>query len=160
MYTTNTVRDLIRRALMPITAARHPLWTPAAEEILLMIAAHESGMGRDLKQIGGGPALGICQVEPATMYDNYANFLDMRPGLYEQINAISGVKGPNLNQLEKNSIYNLIHARLKLYRSKGNLPPAHDIPAMARYCKDHYNGPGAATAEDYMLDYHRLVLAA
>ena len=46
-------------------------------------------------------------------------------------------------------------------RMPGNLPPAHDLPAMAEYAKLNYNSViGAATPEKYLTDYHRLVLAA
>jgi len=159
MFAPEALRQIIRTTLQLITTTRHPFWTPSAEEMLLMIAAHESGLGSSLKQIGSGPALGLYQIEPATMYDNYQNFIYARPGLEKQITEVSGVRLPSEQQLQYNPIYSTIQARLKLYRSPGQLPAPHDAQAMANYAKQHYNSPdGAATEEKYMQDYFRLVL--
>jgi len=160
-YSPSSLRKIIKISLMQITASRHPLWSDDAEEILLMIAAHESGLGMHLRQIGNGPARGVFQIEPATMEDNYQNFIDCRPKLAEQIAAITGCAGPDVFQLQYNPIYGAIHARLKLYRSPGKLPDADCRLAMGEYCKLHYNSPGgSATAEKYVADYERLVGAA
>lgn len=161
MFNPESLRNIIRIALKPITASRHPLWSPAAEEILLMIAAHESGLGTHLRQLGGGPGRGLYQIEPDTLSDNYDNFIEapLRRDLRRQIAEISGVSGPDLGHLQFNPIYGTIHARLKLYRSPGQLPDAHDVQGMAAYAKLHYNSPaGAATEEKYLQDYFRLVL--
>ena len=160
MFSPDAIRQIIRIALEPITATRHPLYSAEAEELLLMIAAHESGLGKNLFQMGGGPGRGLFQVETRTMCDNYDNFIDTRPNLARQIHAVSGVNTDDAAQLTYNPIYGAIHARIWLYRSPGKLPPAHDLPAMAEYAKLNYNSPfGAATTEKYLTDYHRLVLA-
>lgn len=159
MFNPESLRNIIRISLKPINATKHPLWSPAAEEILLMIAAHESNLGRHLRQIGGGPGRGLYQIEPDTLSDNYDNFINARPDLRSQMAEISGVAGPDLNQLQFNPIYSTIHARLKLYRAPGQLPDAHDVQGMATYAKNHYNtADGAATEEKYLQDYFRLVL--
>jgi len=160
MYSPDAVRQIIRIALQPITATRHPLYSPEAEELLLMIAAHESLLGRHLWQIGGGPARGLCQVEVATMRDNYENFIAGRAELARQIREVSGVNIPDEMQLAYNPIFNVIMARIWLYRRPGALPPAHDVPAMAVYAKEHYNITGAAIPESYVIAYHNLVMAA
>src|SRR6056300_1676988 len=54
----------------------------AAQELLLGTAIQESRLTY-LKQIGGGPALGLYQIEPATHHDLYANYLSYRPLLRE-----------------------------------------------------------------------------
>jgi len=157
MFTAEALRRIIRISLQPITATRHPLYSFDAEEMLLMIAAHESGLGEFLWQIDG-PARGPYQIEPDTMHDNYDNFLRTRAELRKQISEISGTKGADINALTHNPIFSTIHARLKLYRSPGNLPPASNVQAMAEYAKQFYNSPlGAATPEKYMADYLRLV---
>jgi len=159
MFTPEALRRIIRISLQPITASRHPLYSADAEEILLMIAAHESTLGKDLRQIGGGPALGVYQIEPATMYDNYGNFLNSRKAILKQVEDVSGVFSPSEYHLQYNPIYGTIHARLKLYRSKGPLPPASDPQAMAVYAKECFNSrDGAATPEMYLGAYRRLVV--
>ena len=156
MFTPQALRQIIRLSLQPITATSHPFWTPDAEEILLMIAAHESQLGKYIVQIGGGPARGVYQIEPETMQDNYDNFLNARPELKKQFATVSGYDGPDVDQLTDNPIYGTLHARLKIYRSPGAIP--HDLPAMAEYAKAVFNSAGgSATAKEYLDDYYRLV---
>jgi hypothetical protein len=160
MFKCESLRNIIRIGLDPIKATKHPLWTHDAEELLLMIIAHESRNGKYLRQFDNGPARGICQVEIDTMDDNYRNFINARHDLAVQIRAISGVWGPSREHLEYNPIYNVIHARLKLYRSPGQLPAAHDVQGMALYAKKFFNSPtGKATVEDYILGYSKMVMA-
>ena len=153
MLTTESLSRIIHIALVPITATRHPLWSPTVETALIMVAAHESKMGKYRRQIGGGPARGIFQVEPKTLMDNYENFIDPRPTLARQIREITGIDEPDLDALTWNDVYGAIHARLKLYRSPGVIPT--DTPLIAEYLKRYYNSPeGAATANDYLLAYY------
>lgn len=124
-----------------------------------MTAAHESQMGRYTKQIKG-PALGLYQVEPATMTGAYKNYINYRPALAEKIEQISGVAGPDRGQLQFNPIYATIMARLKYWRSPGALPSAADPWAMAEYAKDVFNTSlGRATPGDYYSAYRSLVLS-
>jgi len=158
MFSPQSVRRIIQAALQPITATKLPLYYPDTEEILMMIGAHESGLGKDLRQIGG-PALGLFGVEPDTMQDNYDNFLSHRTELRRQIAEVTGCDGPDVDQLQFNPLYGAIHARLKLYRSKGRLPAKDDLQGMAEYAKEHFNSAlGSATPEKYLADYRRLVL--
>ncbi|KAF0118141.1 MAG: hypothetical protein FD149_866 [Rhodospirillaceae bacterium] len=57
------------------------LHSPAAEALLLGTAIQESRLGTYLRQTGGGPALGVYQMEPATHEDIWTNFLAYRPDL-------------------------------------------------------------------------------
>jgi len=41
-------------------------YSPVAEELLMFTVAHESDMGRYLKQLGGGPALSVFMIEKPT----------------------------------------------------------------------------------------------
>ena len=43
--------------------------TPAAVQLLSMIAAHESGGFRYVKQMGNGPAKGLLQMEPVGLLE-------------------------------------------------------------------------------------------
>jgi len=153
-YHPDYLRQIIRTALQLIDR-----WSDEAEELLLMTAAHESCLGRDLQQIGPGPALGIYQMEPSTLVDIYANYLPAREILSLDITRATGTTGPNLHQLQYNPIYSTILARIHYLRIPTKLPPSYDLPAMAEYAKMHYNTPlGAASVEDYILAYHNLVL--
>ncbi len=158
MIKPDRLRDIIRFSLQAISR-----YSPEAEEILMMIAAHESTMGKNLAQIGGGPAKGLYGMETGdprrTEEDIWENYLRYRLPFVQQITDICGVSGPDSLQVQYNHIYSTIMARLKLWVSPGKLPGAHDVDGMAQYCKDYYNSPGgAATTEKYMRDYLRLVL--
>lgn len=155
MFTAESLSKIVRSSLTQITAVRHPFWTPEVEELLIMIAAHESHMGKYLRQLGGGPARGVFQIEAATLHDNYVSFIDLRPRLAEQIAQVTGCDHPDLGQLQYNPAYGAVHARLKLYRSPGEIPS--DTLLMAQYAKKYYNSPsGAATPEDYLNAYYKV----
>ena len=149
MFTAETLSRIIRIALSPITATKHQLWSERAETILIMAAAHESKMGKYLRQlvrnsagelVPEGQACGVFQVEIGTMEDNYTNFINARKPLAKQIAEITGCNWPSVDHLTWNPLYGAIHARLKLYRSPGEIPS--DTPMMAEYLKQYYNSPG------------------
>jgi len=114
MLHPNEIRTLIKQALMPLGYTRFPLYTANSEELLMVVEAHESHNGMYLKQIGGGTARGLCQVEIGTMEDNYTNYLNYhtRKILREQIEKITNVIGPNEDALTNNHLYNITHALL------------------------------------------------
>jgi hypothetical protein len=153
------LRDIIRISLTPLG-----WWSHDAEELLLMTAAHETGCGGiGLVQLGGGPALGIYQIEGRTLFDNYQAYLNYpgRRELADKIARITGVSGPDLGHLQYNLLYGTIHARLRYRRGSVHpLPPASDPWRMAEYAKDVYNTEaGAATPADYYHAYRKIVLA-
>ena len=138
------------------------MWSQESEELLLLTAAHESRLGDVLVQYGNGIALGIFQIEPDTLYDNYTNYLNYpeQRELKQKIAEVSGVEGPQLEHLKYNYIYGTIHARLKYYRDPKPIPPAHDTWALAEYAKRVFNSEaGAATPELYFNAYRELVFS-
>ncbi|MBF0148367.1 MAG: hypothetical protein HQL85_19610 [Magnetococcales bacterium] len=56
------------------------LWSEEAEQLVVGTGIQESGL-RHLRQIGGGPGLGIWQMEPKTHADIWDNFLHFRAKL-------------------------------------------------------------------------------
>lgn len=153
MISHKSLRNIIRISTQPLD-----MWSPASEELLLMTAAHESRNGTYTKQVGG-PALGLYQMEPDTLLDNYVSYLDYRKELKEKIVSVAGVSWYDLSQLQYNPIYATIHARIKYYRDSRPLPPAHDSWSLACYAKDVFNShKGAATPEKYFNAYRDLVL--
>jgi hypothetical protein len=135
------------------------MYTPVAAELLLLTAAHESKLGKYKKQLGGGPALGIYQMEPSTLFDIYDNYLEYRPELLESVEEITSIGSPNTTALENDPIYATIMARLHYRRIDEDLPQPGDLNGIAKYAKDHWNTPkGKATVEKYINDYRQLVL--
>ena len=66
-----TLRNLITSVLKELN-----LHSDNAVNLLMGTAAQESHLGKYRKQIGGGPALGIFQMEPATFNDIVNNCKD------------------------------------------------------------------------------------
>lgn len=133
------------------------LYSQAAMVLLLGTAAQESRLGTYIKQVGNGPALGIFQMEPATEQDIWRNYLDYHPELAEKIKAVTGVRGPG-GQLYFNLAYQVAMARVHYLRVSAPLPPADDLPALARYWKKYYNTAlGAGTVEEFKRNYLAMV---
>ena len=119
----------------------------SAVELLAMICAHESLGGKHRRQVGGGPALGIFQIEPAThnsIWDNSDSIKSraMRLGIKEDV-----------NKLESDDRYSIFVARHYLAQDVNPLPKG--LEAMAAYCKSYWNRTGKATPEKYLNDYLR-----
>lgn len=130
------------------------LWSQAAEELLLGTALHESQL-RYRRQLGGGPARGLFQMEPATHNDIWNNFLVYHKGLGAQVKALKTTPDSNvLSELENNDRYAAAMARVHYRRAPALLPAAGDLPAMAAYWKKYYNTVyGAGTVQQYIDDW-------
>ncbi|WP_051340940.1 hypothetical protein [Azospirillum halopraeferens] len=129
----------------------------AGVELVLGTAAVESRL-RALRQIGGGPALGLWQMEPATHEDIWANFLRYRAKLGERILMLRGECPPKERQLVTNLAYGAAMCRAHYYRRPEPLPAAGDVLAQGFYWKAHYNTHlGAGKPGDYVDVWRTLV---
>ncbi len=129
--------------------------SPEAEKLLLMTACHES-MGFRYREQVGGPALSYFQIEPATLDDLYANYLQYRPGRQLLLDRYlpDGMSRPEALATEDR--YACAAARMIYARFSEAIPTVSDEERMAEYCKQYWNTPlGAATPEKYLDDYHR-----
>ncbi|WP_291329036.1 hypothetical protein [Desulfovibrio sp. UCD-KL4C] len=144
--------DLIKRVLIEAD-----LYSPEAEELLILTVAQESQGGTYLRQLGNGPALGIFQMEPATHDDIWENFLGYRESLGERILDVAGMfNGPDSKELEYNFRYAILMARMQYYRRREPLPAVNDVKGRAVYWKIYYNTPsGAGTVSEAISNYER-----
>jgi hypothetical protein len=153
MIDKNQLRTLIKGILV-----NFDLHSGDAVNLLMGTAAQESHLGTYIMQQGGGPALGIFQMEPATEIDIWANYISGQPRLKEKIPEILGRKYPNVFALKTDLAYQIIMARIHYLRQAEPLPS--DALGMARYWKKYYNTPkGKGTVEEFLLNYSRLVLS-
>jgi len=112
----------------------------AAEELVLGTALVESA-AMYLTQSGGGPALGLWQVEPKTDDDLYINFLSYRQQLGARFMELRSPALRMNENLSTNLIYGSAVYRLCYYRQPQALPVAGDVESHAAFWKQHYNTP-------------------
>lgn len=128
-----------------------------AVNLLLGTAAQESAFGTYLFQLGGGPACGVFQMEPATERDIWLNFLNYRDILTKRIDKICHVNGPSAFALRTNLAYQIIMTRCHYLRVKAPIPG--DLLGYAKYWKNHYNTiKGKGTEEEFVHNYKKYVL--
>jgi len=123
----------------------------AAEQLVLGTGVQESRLV-EREQRGGGPALGLFQMEPATHDDCWENYLNFRRALAEKVmQTLDPGQRPVAATLKVNDRYAAAMCRVRYLRAPGSLPVANDIPAMANYWKQHYNTPaGAGRPEEFL----------
>jgi len=147
------LRDLAERSLFELDPV---LASAAAIELVIGTAAHESGLGTYIRQVRG-PALGICQMEPATFLDISRRYLDARPELVSRMVALGYPRKPAA--LEWDIRLALVMCRLHYRRVPTPLPIAGDWEGQAHYWKRHYNTmAGAGTVEQYMRDLKKYAI--
>jgi hypothetical protein len=129
----------------------------AAENLLVGTAAHESGLAA-LAQRGGGPALGVFQVEPATHQDLRDNFLRQRPELALRVDELAAPRPSLVAQLVTNLAYASAIARLVYFRAPEKMPAAEDEEGLALLWKRRFNTPaGKGTGAQFLYHYRALV---
>lgn len=119
--------------------------------LLLCTAAIESNCGYYIKQVGG-PALGIWQMEPATLHDIYDNCDAVSTNdhkAYKKLDRIDLFAVTDTETLEAglliSPLYACAMARLKYSMDSAKLPDRHDIKAVYDYYKRIYNTPLGAS---------------
>ena len=143
----NVLTAAIRPALAALDAGGR-----ATEQLLLGTAIQESLLVHR-RQLGGGPARGLFQMEPATHDDCWQNFLKFRPTLASKVRqTLDAGQEPAANTLEVNDRYAAAMCRVRYMRVPAAMPPADDITAMANYWKQHYNTPLGAGSPDEFLE--------
>lgn len=159
--------EQFRLEIVRPTLDRMGMWSAAAENLLVGTAIQESGL-RYLRQVPSGPALGVYQVEPATMHDLLRRYLDLRPDVQARFESALRTFTPadvDWNTVDDSVLaFRLISdlafatavARLRYWIDPEPLPAANDIPGLARTWKRVFNTVhGAGRVEDFMENYER-----
>lgn len=111
--------------------------TLAALNLVVGTAVAESSASF-LVQSGGGPALGLWQMEPATEQDIWDNFFFYNPTMANQVQSMMA-PGATTPQLVWNLLYGASMCRVKFWRSPTLLPAYNDASGMANFWKSAYN---------------------
>ena len=117
------------------------------QHLVLGTGYKESGYVHTV-QIGGGPALGFFQMEPATYRDTLINFVAFRPDLQKAIFALTGSHAPDVQTLVINPAFAALMCGIKYLRSPIPLPAPFDAFGQACIWKKAYNGPGKGVISD------------
>jgi hypothetical protein len=143
MYYATQFRDLIARTL----SEWPELSSPSAVALLMGTASQESQLGTFLRQLGGGPAVGPFQMEPATF-----DWLKSRFG------KEYGFTNRDADDMEWDLRLSILLARLRYRVVPDALPEAHDLHGQAAYWKRWYNTPqGAGTVAEYQSNYRKRI---
>ncbi len=129
-----------------------------AVSLLVETAAAESAFYTRI-QLGGGPARGLWQVEPATADDIFENYLQFRPGTFAAVLGVSiglGItswfmpaRSELSDLLEHNDVFCCCMARIVYLRDRDPIPKT--VEERAAYWKRVYNTPlGRGTVEHYL----------
>lgn len=136
------------RSVIIAVLTYYGLHSRAAVNLLLGTAAQESDLGTHVRQLGGGPALGVFQMEPSTFGWLRDKFASRIPGIAER----------DEDDLVKDLMLAILFARLRYRVVPSPLPPHDDIEALGRYWKQHYNTPaGAGTVEQFVAHFKKYI---
>jgi hypothetical protein len=121
-------------------------------------AAQESRLTY-LKQLGGGPALGLFQMEPATHNDIWVNFLKWKPSWQNAVLEMTTTRQGNWMPRPEEMIWNLQYAaamcRIHYVRKPGAIPIT--VTDQAMYWKKHFNTELGKGTEREFIDNYALV---
>jgi hypothetical protein len=159
------MNSLQLRTLIKAVLVKMGHFSKEAEDLLMLTAAQESHCGKYIRQIGGGPARGIFQMEPFTLDDIFTNYLAFRPDLAKTAEQFQS-QAPDLD-LEGNLLFQIAVARILYIRIPAAIPKRGDFPgnnsgfenyimALARYWKSHWNTvAGAGTVKEAVENYNK-----
>jgi hypothetical protein len=129
------------------------LYSPASSNLLLGTALVESKLVHR-RQLGGGPARGYFQIEPATFRDVYGRYLKNKPRLLGIVNSLLTEAGvAPVEQLYLNDRLGCAIARIRYLYDPKPLPDADDIPALAECWVRVYNAGGKGTVDKFINAY-------
>jgi hypothetical protein len=133
------------------------MWSPAAEQLMIGTALQESRLTY-LVQLGGGPAVGVYQIEPDTHDDIWRNYLKGHEEIRAKVYGLRADLPTPIRQLHSNLAYATAIARLVYWRKTEPLPEANDLRGLADYWKRHYNTPaGGGRRDEFTAVYKRYV---
>lgn len=154
LHTKNKETIFRKLVIEPVTEYLD-MSSESANDLLLGTAMLESNI-EHTSQIGGGPAKSLFQIEPDTLEDVYANYLNYREDLKEKVDKLlygTPTASNRVRNLEINPHYACAIARI-IYKRVPRMLPSRKvgledyIKGLAHYWKQYYNTPlGAGTFE-------------
>ena len=139
-----------RRRMLRYTLRFFALESPSAERLLFGTAMHESAGLQYLHQING-PALGVYQMEPATLADLWENFLAYHEDWAEILVRVTPpASAPEDPLCLLDMTYATMAARFQYMRFPEPLPNVDDLEGLARYWKQYWTHLGKGTEQQFI----------
>jgi hypothetical protein len=132
-------------------AAANPKLNSAASVPLILGIANKEGLGLScIRQLGGGPARGLCQMEPATRLDLMGRQLAGASNASMLAALMSFVPaGADLDdEMQSNLHFMFAACRLRMWFVPEELPAANDARGLCQYWKTYWNTPAGAGIVD------------
>lgn len=146
----------VRTMVVRPTLKHLELHSQSAEDLVLGTLIQESRLTY-LLQVGGGPGLGLAQMEPATFNWLWDDYLHKRPELKERVRSLVGDwrAGWDLSlELVTNLSFASALCRVRYLPATAPLPNTGDIAGLGAYWKKYYNTEkGAGTAQQWVDNY-------
>ena len=152
-------RELLVNAIRPALSALGK--GGLAEEQLLLGTAIQESLLIHRQQLGGGPALGLFQMETTTHDDCWKNYLNFRGELATKVKqTLKPGEEAAADTMRVNDCYAAAICRIRYLRAPAALPVENDNAGMANYWKQHYNTPqGEGKPEQFLAKWSHYVNA-
>jgi hypothetical protein len=153
------VRDLIVRPTLALLHLPSPRF---AEHLIMGTGAHESLGFRYLKQVGGGPALGLWQMEPFTFQDLWSRIVLKTP-LGREVQEFLVPGASPVSQLVWNLHFACAMCRVHYWARPFSMPELGegeipDTRLLGTFWKVNYNTKqGKGTIEEFVRHYNQFV---
>jgi hypothetical protein len=160
--TGSDLRQIKQHIIRPTLAEMSPHHnTSSAVNLLAFTFLKESNGGRYVMQLGGGPAIGPFQMEPATHDDCWRNFLVYQPDLARIARSFARGSTESAEQMAGNWYCGCFMARIKYIRDSAPLPAHNDAKGIVEYWKRVYNTHlGAGRVDAATIALARVAIAA
>ena len=148
---------VIRPTLGRMAEATSPaMASPAAERLVLGSMVYESRLVW-LRQLAGGPAMGLGQMEPNTFHDLWKRAAFSKELFQVLRGCLCSFLAP-VEQMTGNLYLQVAMCRLLYWYAPGALPGPSDVAGLANYYKQHYNTSlGKGSPDGWVHDYHLYV---
>lgn len=127
-------------------------YSEQAYQLVTGTGIHESINFTKREQMGGGPALGLFQMEPETFKYHLRYLTKKRTDILRKISLISGVVDFTPENLKTNDIFATCMCRVHYFRIPAPIPDT--LEGQASYWKKYYNTYlGAGKVAQYIEHY-------
>ncbi len=135
------------------------MYSDDAVNLLLGTCATESDFGAFRQQLGGGPALGVYEMEEVTYRDCW-RYIYLHDNILERVRALCPeASHETFALIENDDVLATVMTRIKYWMIPDAVPSG--IVDLAEYWKQWYNTPnGQGTTADFLSKYAQYVITS